>query len=157
MTQHCAGPAPLDQQLLPAGPLEEEGVVLGEGGSGPQGTGGGVLGHDRVLPVPGRNLRIRKRMAATGRPAWSVKLRRVVMKWPTPRAVFFSGETDSMEEEALNRSPRTTGRRYCCSQSVATTEVKPPSSRTCMSSSAGVAPSDRRPAARASANSAVAL
>ena len=62
-------------------------------------------------------------------------------KWPTPRPVCFSAETDSIEEETLSRSPRTRGRRYSCSQLVATTEVKPPSSRRCMSSSAGLEPS----------------
>ena len=63
-------------------------------------------------------------------PCWSVNSRRVVTKWPVPRPVCFSGETDSMTEDTLSRSPRTRGRAYSCSQLVATTDVKPASSST---------------------------
>ena len=73
---------------------------------------------------------MRKRMVATRSPCWSVNSRRVVTKCPTPSPVCFSGETESMIDDTVSRSPSTRGRAYSWSQLVATTEVKPASLNT---------------------------
>ena len=92
-------------------------------------------------------------MVATSSPCWSVNSRRVVTKWPSPSPVCFSGDTDSMTEVTLSRSPSTRGRTYSWSQLVATTDVNPASSRSCISSSVGRARPATVPAARAAAAS----
>lgn len=90
--------------------------------------------------VWGRKRRMRKRMVATRSPCWSVNSRRVVTKCPTPSPVCFSGETESMIEDTVSRSPSTRGRVYSWSQLVATTEVKPASLNTSNISSCAEAP-----------------
>jgi hypothetical protein len=59
----------------------------------------------------------------------------VVTKWPTPSAVAFSGETDSMVLVTDRWSPGRRSRAYSCSQLVATTEVNPLESSSPISSS----------------------
>jgi hypothetical protein len=104
--------APLDEELVFLGPLEEEPVVLGEGGTGPPGPVVGAVVAAVVAAVVGRglNLRIRNRMVATSSPCWSVYSSRVVTKCPTPRPVVFSGDTASMTDRTSSTSPGTSGR-----------------------------------------------
>ena len=105
--------AALDEQLVLLGPLEEEAVVLGEGGTGPLRAGRRLCRRPRRAVAAfgrGLNLRIRNSMVATGSPCWSVNSRRVVMKWPTPRPVAFSDDTASMTELTSRWSPGTRGR-----------------------------------------------
>lgn len=59
----------------------------------------------------------------------------VVTKYPVPSLVVFRCETDSITVSKATSSPGRSGRRYSCSQSVATTEVQPASSRRESSSS----------------------
>ncbi|CAO0827465.1 hypothetical protein SMICM17S_01888 [Streptomyces microflavus] len=58
----------------------------------------------------------------------------VVTKYPVPSLVVLRRETDSMTASKVIRSPGRSGRRYSCSQSVATTEVYPAPSRSPRSS-----------------------
>ena len=55
-------------------------------------------------------------------------------------AVCFSGETDSITDDTASWSPSTMGRKYSCSQLVATTDVKPASSNTPKTLRPGPAP-----------------
>ena len=55
---------------------------------------------------------MRKRMVATRSPCWSVNSSRVVTKCPSPNPVCFSGDTESMTEVTVSRSPSTMGRTY---------------------------------------------
>jgi hypothetical protein len=60
---------------------------------------------------------------------------RVVTKYPVPSFVVLRSDTDSITASKVTSSPGRRGRRYSCSQSVATTEVQPASSRRSNSSS----------------------
>ena len=92
------------------GALEEEGVVPGDRRAGPPGRLPGRRGapmartrrRGRAMSAAarhgrsrrqrrGRKRRMRKRMVATSSPCWSVKSRRVVTKWPSPRPVRLLG------------------------------------------------------------------
>ena len=66
------------------------------------------------------------------RPVTSI---RVVTKCPVPSFVVFRSDTDSMTASKVIASPGRSGRRYSCSQSVATTEVYPAPSSSANSSS----------------------
>ena len=124
---------PLDEELAALGAFKEECVVLGECGTGPVGASGRrVAGRDR-----GRKRRIRNRMVATASPCWSLKSIRVVTKWPSPSAVCFSDDTSSTIDCNDRRSPMMSGRKYSCSQFVATTEVNPAPSNNARSLSWG--------------------
>ncbi len=99
-------------------------------------TGRGRRAGGFLLSVlaAGAYLRIRKRWVPAGSPpAWTSM--RVVTKWPVPNLVVLRGDTDSMTASKVIASPGRSGRRYSCSQSVATTEVKPAPSRSAKSSS----------------------
>lgn len=82
----------------------------------------------------GAYLRIRKRWVPASSPSAWMSIR-VVTKWPVPSLVVLHGDTDSMTASKVIASPGRSGRRYSCSQSVATTEVKPAASRSAKSSS----------------------
>ena len=112
---------------------------------------------------------MRKRIVATGSPAsksactcsvdtvpsgtsasgTATKSNRVVTKRPVPSPVRFGSEIASITERDSTRSPTTSGRAYCCSQLVATTEVSPSSSSRPINTSLGPLPCSV-PAARAS-------
>ncbi len=97
------------------------GVTAGRGRSAAAAFAGALRGRKR---------RIRNRMVATRSPCWSVNSSRVVTKWPSPSPVCFSGDTESMTEVTVSRSPSTMGRTYSWSQFVATTDVNPASLKT---------------------------
>ena len=68
----------------------------------------------------------------------------MVTKRPAPSAVFFSGEIDSTTSSTLTWSPGTSSRWNSNSESVATTEVYPPSASSSVSSSEPVRSPDGR-------------
>ncbi|CAM5403994.1 hypothetical protein STANM309S_05477 [Streptomyces tanashiensis] len=87
-----------------------------------------------VRPGPGACLRMRKRCVPASSPPARTSVR-VVTKCPVPSLVVLRSDTDSMTVSKPISSPGRSGRRYSCSQSVATTEVYPAPSRSANSSS----------------------
>ena len=125
VAQHAARRATLDEQRAarraPSKKKALSWVMAGRGRRAASASGRGAWG---------RNRRMRNRMVATRSPCWSVNSSRVVTKWPSPSPVCFSGETESMTEDTVSRSPSTMGRAYSWSQFVATTEVNPAALKT---------------------------